>query len=115
MKIEDVPDLARVCVSVDPAVTANEETSNETGIIVMGTIAGAEKGYVMEDCSGIYTPLGWAKAVISAYHRHKADFILAEVNNGGDLVVQNIKEFGQYFGLYARCTLAKASIYERNR
>ena len=123
MKIEDVPDLARVCVSVDPAVSANEETSNETGIIIMGVTPGAAKGFVMEDCSGIYTPLGWARAVISAYHRHQADFILAEVNNGGDLVVQNIKNLDNTLpirtvharkGKYLRAEPI-AALYEQNR
>ncbi len=85
------PELAKVCVSVDPAVTANEETSNETGIITCGTVRDLSQGFVLADDSGVYTPLGWAKAAIAAYHKHQANYILAEVNNGGDLVIQNIK------------------------
>jgi len=90
-RCETYPDLARVCVSIDPAVTANEETSDECGIIVCGVTGDGQHGFVLDDLSGILTPLAWARTALDAYDKYDADFILAEVNNGGDLVIQNIK------------------------
>src|SRR5204862_8072286 len=43
-------------------------------------------GYVLEDASGRYAPLEWARAAIRAYRAHHADRIVAEVNNGGEMV-----------------------------
>lgn len=82
------PDLSRVVVAVDPAVTANPD-SDETGIITCGAANG--HGYVLDDKSGIYTPAQWGRMALSQYYRHGADAIIAEVNNGGDLVIQNIR------------------------
>lgn len=88
----DVPDLRRVVVAVDPAVTAHKN-SDETGIVVAGVDStGREgRGFVLADHSGIYTPHAWAKRAIAAYIRHDADAIIVEVNNGGDLVEANIR------------------------
>lgn len=85
---DNMPDLARVCVSVDPAVTSGEEAS-ETGIIVCGA-QNETSGFVLEDGSGRYTSLEWATVAVNLFHKHKADYIIAEVNNGGDLVRDNI-------------------------
>lgn len=117
------PDLVRVGVSIDPAVTANEETSSETGIVVGGITQNADKGYLLEDLSGIYTPLEWARKAAEAYYRHNADFIIAEVNNGGDLVIQNIKNYDKNIpcqtvharkGKYLRAEPVSA-LYEQGR
>lgn len=83
------PSLVRVVVAVDPAVTANAETSNETGIVVAG-VDENDEGYVVDDLSGIYTPMDWAKKVIWAYDKYRADAVVGEVNNGGDLVKANV-------------------------
>lgn len=82
-------ELVRIAVAIDPAVSATK-TSNETGIIVAGVDANLE-GYILADGSGIYTPLGWANKAISLFMRFKADRILGEVNNGGDLVEANLR------------------------
>lgn len=82
-------DLTRVVVAVDPAVTANKN-SDETGIVVAG-IDTDGRGYVLDDRSLRGTPLQWGKMAIACHHRWKADRIVPEVNNGGDLVVQNIR------------------------
>ena len=75
---ERLPDLQRVVVGIDPAVSTSEG-SDETGIIVAGRDESGH-GYVLEDLSGRYDPAGWARAAISAYYRHSADRIVAEVN-----------------------------------
>lgn len=87
LKYGDIPDLARIVVAVDPAVTS-EAGSDETGIIVAGIddVPQRAQGYVLEDLSGRHTPQGWAERAVAAYHEHEADCIVAEVNQGGDLV-----------------------------
>jgi phage terminase large subunit-like protein len=82
-------DLVRVVVAVDPAVTANKN-SDETGIIVAGIDTDGH-GYVLDDRTLKGTPLQWGKMAVACHHRWKADRIVPEVNNGGDLVVQNIR------------------------
>ncbi len=79
----DYKQLDRIVVAVDPAVTAKKE-SDETGIIVCGTKG--DKGYILEDRSGIYTPNEWAQTIISLYKKYQADRIIGEVNNGGDMI-----------------------------
>jgi phage terminase large subunit-like protein len=88
-RVRSVPGLRRIVIGVDPAVTANEETSSETGIVI-GGVDENDHGYLLEDLSGIYTPAEWARLVIHAYDRHLADAVVAEVNNGGDLVERNL-------------------------
>ena len=76
-------EIGRTVVSIDPAVTSNEN-SDETGIIVA-----AKKGrgmIVLEDLSIKATPNEWATRAIRAYYRHEADCVVVEVNNGGDLI-----------------------------
>jgi phage terminase large subunit-like protein len=86
-------DLVRVVVAIDPAVTSTEE-SDETGIVVAATgpcrcVGGntAEiHAFVLDDLSSRYTPDEWAGEAIGAYYKRKADRIIGEVNNGGDLI-----------------------------
>jgi phage terminase large subunit-like protein len=83
-----VPPLARVVVAIDPAVTAGEESA-ETGIIVAGT---DERGdvWVLEDLSLRGTPHEWASAAVGAARAYRANSLVAEVNNGGDMVIATI-------------------------
>ncbi|MDR2458636.1 MAG: terminase family protein [Holosporales bacterium] len=76
--------LSVVVIGVDPAVTTGEH-SDETGIIVVG-LGYDEKMYVLDDLSGKYKPPDWAKIICKAYKDFEANWIVAEVNNGGDLV-----------------------------
>lgn len=76
--------LLRVVIGIDPAVSCGEN-SDETGIIVAG-IAYDDKIYVLDDLSGKYKPPEWAKIVCRAYKDYTASHIIAETNNGGDLV-----------------------------
>jgi len=81
---DQCPELRRVVVAIDPAVT-NTATSDETGIVVAG-VGVDDRFYVLEDASGKMSPDGWGKKAVECYYRHKADRVIAEVNNGGDLV-----------------------------
>ena len=86
--------LERVVIGVDPAVSSNEN-SDETGIIVAG-IGYDEKIYVLDDLSGKYSASEWAKVVCRACHDYSASCIVAETNNGGDLVSEMIKTINPY-------------------
>jgi len=81
---DEVPTLNRIVVAIDPAVTANAE-SDMTGIIVAGVDVNGT-AYVLEDHTGRYTPQQWASKAIQLYRDHMADRIVAERNQGGDMV-----------------------------
>jgi phage terminase large subunit-like protein len=84
-----LPTLRRIVVAIDPAVS-NNENSDETGILVAGR-ADDGHAYVLADYSGKFSPDGWAREAIKAYHRHHADRVIAEVNNGGALVETTVR------------------------
>lgn len=82
------PDLGKVLVSVDPAVSGNEG-SDETGITVVGATAEpwqTRQGYVLADLSLRAHPDQWAQVVVNAASDWEADEVVAEANNGGELV-----------------------------
>jgi predicted phage terminase large subunit-like protein len=84
-RVREVPvGLKRVVVAIDPAVTATDE-SDETGIVVAG-LGDDGRGYVLDDLSGRYSPDEWARRAIDAYRRHEANTIVAEANQGGDMI-----------------------------
>lgn len=80
----------RKAVAVDPAISANEK-SDETGIVVGGvTDDDFMQADILADCSLIGSPDEWAKAAVLAYHQHECDYVVAEVNQGGDMVERMI-------------------------
>ena len=86
-----LPDLVRVVVAVDPPASSDEDSA-ECGITVSGMDSkDVPHYYVLEDGSiGKCKPNEWAKAAVSLYHKYKADVIVGEANNGGDMVVSTI-------------------------
>lgn len=92
---DDVPALDRIVVAVDPAVTAGR-ASDECGIVVVGaSMQGAPsdwRAYVLEDASVRGAPTDWARAAIAAMQRHGAERLVAEVNQGGDLIEAVIRQ-----------------------
>ena len=76
--------LTRILVAVDPAVSATPG-SDAHGIIVVG-LSEDGHGYVLEDCTCRGNPKKWAERAIAAYDRWQADALVAEVNQGGDMV-----------------------------
>ena len=86
---EDVPEMQRVIVAIDPAVT-NNEGSDETGIVVAG-LGVDNRYYILDDRSGRMSADNWARVSIDLYYKFEADRIVAEVNNGGDLVERLIR------------------------
>ena len=81
---------SRTVVAIDPAVT-HSKGSNETGIIV-ASITPEKNFYIREDLSGKYSPNAWARVAIENFYKYDADRIIAEVNNGGDLVEKVIRD-----------------------
>lgn len=86
---EELPeDLDRVIVAVDPAASS-EEGADEHGIVVVGMARdkdGYARGYVLEDATCKGRPEEWAKAAVRMYRKWNADRIIAEKNNGGEMV-----------------------------
>ena len=83
-RVKEAPDLIRIVIGVDPAVTS-EEGSDDTGIIAAGKDK-AGHGYILDDKTIKASPDKWAKAAVETYYRWKADRIIGEANNGGDMI-----------------------------
>jgi len=83
-RVNEIPEMKRVVVAVDPAVT-NNKNSDETGIVVCG-LGIDNRYYIIDDVSGKMSADAWAKTAVNVYYKYKASRIIAEVNNGGDLV-----------------------------
>ena len=89
-RLTDFPeDLERVVVAIDPAVTS-KKTSDETGMIVAGKDSEG-KFYVLHDASARYTPSAWSEKAIMLFNQYQCDKIIAEVNNGGQLVEHTLR------------------------
>ena len=85
----EAAELRRVCVAIDPAVTSSED-ADETGILVCGVdVKGL--GAVLGDYSLRGTPDQWGRKAVWAYHQHKANLIVAEANNGGEMITHVIR------------------------
>jgi phage terminase large subunit-like protein len=113
--------ITRVVVAIDPGVS-NNPTSDPTGIVVAArTLSG--HGLVLDDLTTKDTPLGWARIAIAAMFARKADRIVAERNNGGDLVEANLRAVNPdipYRSVWAsrgKLTRAEpvAALYEQGR
>lgn len=87
-RLRETPQMGRIVVAVDPAVTATE-ASDEHGIIVAGL--SDQRGIVLEDASLSGSPNEWARRAVSLYRSWNADAIVIEVNQGGDMVAHTIR------------------------
>ena len=115
--------IRRIVVAIDPAAS-NEPGSDETGIICAG-VDGDKLGYVLADESGKYTPEEWARKALALADEYDADCIVAEKNNGGEMVAAVIRSQQKTHGPRVKlvsATRAKhvraepiAALYERNK
>ncbi len=120
-RVKFEPDLRRVVVAIDPAVTANDD-SDETGIVVAGVDSDGH-AYILEDATMKGSPEQWASKAIQMYKFHEADCIVAEVNNGGDMVESVIRAVDENVSYKSvRATRGKviraepaAALYERGK
>ena len=87
-RVAENPPLERIIVAIDPAVTVSED-SDLTGIVTVGVANG--QYYVLGDLSMKGSPEQWARAAVEEYHAAAGDLIVAEVNNGGDMVASVLR------------------------
>ncbi len=126
-RLAQVPHLSRVVVAVDPPVTGHKG-SDECGIVVVGAFTEGPpqnwRAVVLEDASVTgASPDEWARAAIAAMDRHRADRLVAEINQGGDLVetmIRQIDPLVPYRGVHAsRGKVVRAepvaALYEQGR
>lgn len=127
LRIEEVPELDRIVVAVDPPVTGHKG-SDECGIVVVGAVTSGPprewQAVVLEDASvSAAKPSVWAEAAVAAFERHDAGRLVAEVNQGGDLVGEMIRQIDPmvpFRGVHAsRGKAARAepvaALYEQGR
>ncbi|MFO6463679.1 DNA-packaging protein [Jannaschia sp. KMU-145] len=126
-RTEDCPAFDRIVVGVDPAVSSGA-ASDETGIVVVGvTTQGppAEwRAWVLEDATvAAASPTEWAAAVAAAYDRWGADRVVAEGNQGGDMIEAVLRQVAPTIA-YRKVTAREAkgaraepvaALYEQNR
>lgn len=121
VSVADVPPLTRLVVAIDPAITSGD-SANETGIIVAG-IDKEQHGYILEDLTLRGTPDAWARRAVSAYRKYEADKIVAEANQGGEMVERVIRSVAPDVPItLVRATRGKyiraepiSALYEQNR
>lgn len=108
-KLRPAPPLKRTVVAIDPSVS-NREDSDECGIVVASEdVTGG--GVVHGDFSGIMTTDEWAHRAVDLYRQYKANVIVAEVNNGGNLVADVIHNIDP--NIYVEMVHAAKSKYAR--
>ncbi|MBO5667976.1 MAG: phage terminase large subunit [Lentisphaeria bacterium] len=82
-RVTEVPELISTVIAVDPAVNSGKECDT-TGIIAAACGRDGDF-YILEDRSMQSSPVVWVRRVIEMYHRLRADRVIVEVNNGGEL------------------------------
>jgi phage terminase large subunit-like protein len=119
-RVSQAPDLQRIVVGVDPAASSGEN-ANETGIVVVG-LAGTGHAYVLEDWSLRASPDGWARKAAAAYRKWSADCLVAEANQGGEMVERVIRSVADIAVKLVRATRGKyvlaepiSALYEQGR
>lgn len=90
-RVKVAPFLKRVVVAIDPAVS-NNKNSDETGIVVCGLDI-ANKGYILEDISGKYSPDEWALKAKESAEKWGSSAYIAEKNQGGDMVLSILRQY----------------------
>jgi phage terminase large subunit-like protein len=126
-RVTEIPVMDRVVVAVDPPVTGHAG-SDECGILVVGAVTKGPpqdwRAYVLQDASvKAASPDTWARAAIAAADRHGAERVVAEVNQGGDMVESIIRSIAPMVSYRAvRATRGKitraepiAALYEQGR
>jgi len=89
-RVQDLPDMARVVVAIDPSGTDGADEGDDVGIVVAGRGVDG-RGYVIADVTCKLSPDAWARRAITAYHQHQADRIVAERNFGGAMVAAVVR------------------------
>lgn len=114
--------LDYVVIGVDPAVSTGEASDN-TGIIVAGFNKAKQLFYVLEDATGKHTPFEWASRVEYLWNKWQANYVIAEGNQGGNLVRDNLVNRPTYMYIetvharFGKITRAEpiAGLYQQNK
>ena len=123
LRVKQHPELVRIVGAIDPAIS-NNEGSDEHGIIFGGKAAGKDGHcYILADLSMRGTPSEWATCAINGFKRWNADKLLAETNQGGDMVEHTIRTvdasipFKQVRAFRSKVLRAEpiAALYEQGR
>lgn len=121
-RITEAPALTRIVVAVDPPASSTKRADN-CGIVAAGVDSGGAI-YVLADATvAAARPAQWARAAIALYHKLSADALIAEVNQGGDMVRAVLQEADEAAPVtMVRATRGKylraapvAQLYEQNR
>lgn len=84
-RVPEAPrELAIVVTAVDPAATATED-SDDTGVVV-AALGMDGHGYLLADRTCHLKPDAWGSVVVTAHYDFNGDYVVGEVNNGGDMV-----------------------------
>ena len=115
-----LPEFTRIVVAVDPPASASRR-ADRCGIVVAG-LAAQGTVIILEDATiAAATPARWAQKALAAYHRHQADALVVEINQGGDMVESVIRNVDPHIVIRpVRATRGKflraepvAHLYER--
>ena len=123
-RVLKAPTLQRIVIAIDPAATSSD-SADDTGIVAAGiaTVDGVQHGYILHDLTCHETPLGWARKAAAAYTELRADRIIGEANNGGDMIEGLIRTVDAQAS-YRKVTATRgkqvraepvASLYEQGR
>lgn len=127
LRVAQVPDLDRIVVAVDPPVSSHAG-SDDCGIVVVGAVTRGPvpdwRAYVLEDAScSAASPTEWARKALSMMEKWGADRLVAEVNQGGDLVETVIRQLNPTVP-FTKCHASRgkvvraepvAALYEQGR
>ena len=120
-RVSAAPDLVRVVVAIDPATTSGEH-ADETGVVVAGRDGNGHL-YLLADRTCRVSPRDWAARAIASYDEFGGDRIVAEVNNGGDMVESVLRSIRSNVA-YSKVTATRgkriraepiAALYEQRR
>jgi phage terminase large subunit-like protein len=121
-RVPEAPSLQRIVIAVDPPASSGKRAAS-CGIVAAGITDGGICYVLADDTVSGVTPKAWANKAIALWHRLQADTLVAEVNQGGDMVRSVINEVD--FGvpvIPVRATRGKwlraepvATLYEQGR
>lgn len=120
-RVTAAPELARIVVGVDPSATS---TGDACGIIVAGiTAARPPHLYVLDDLTLQGSPEIWAQQVVAAFNKYHADVVVAEANQGGEMVTAVLQQVQRHLPVrLVRATRGKlvraepvSIVYEQGR
>lgn len=121
-RVRDAPDCARIVVAVDPPASSGKR-ADACGIVAAGITADGLLCVMADETISGASPAAWASRAVALFHRLSADTLVAEVNQGGEMVEAVIKEIDRSVPVRpVRATRGKwvraepvAALYEQNR